>query len=134
MTKADAMPTIHWANLEDAKAEAKRLAAKFPNHPRGFAVVEVKAVFRGIVDTIEVIFDKSIVREKKENAVKSYDARLKEFIELRKKISPESYELHADVVSKIGKAMGIGVRMVKYYEASFKELFPKLNNCNFSEK
>jgi len=64
MTKADAMPTIHWAKLEDAKAEAKRLAAKFPNHPRGFAVVEVKSIFRGIVDTFELTFEKPIVRAK----------------------------------------------------------------------
>jgi len=64
MTKGDAMPTMHWPTLEDAKAEAKRLAAKFPNHPRGFAVVEVKFIFRGIVDTFEMTFDKPIVRTK----------------------------------------------------------------------
>jgi hypothetical protein len=64
MTKDDAMPTVHWEKLEDAKAEAKRLAAKFPNHPRGFAVVEVKSIFRGIVDTFEMTFEKPIVRAK----------------------------------------------------------------------
>jgi hypothetical protein len=57
-TKADAMPTVHWPTYEEAHAEAKRLASKYPNHPRGFAVVEVKSVIRGIVDTLEVSFEK----------------------------------------------------------------------------
>lgn len=64
MTKGDAMPTMHWPTLEDAKDEAKRLAATFPNHPRGFVVVEGKSIFRGIVDTFELNFEKPIIRAK----------------------------------------------------------------------
>ena len=131
-TKADAMPTVHFETMDEAREEAKRLASIFPNHPRGFAVVEVKSVFRGFVDTAELNFDRPVVRVNREKESKSYDARLEEFIELRKKICPESYELPADVVCKIGKAMGIRTRMVRFYEASFKKMFPKLNKWNFS--
>ena len=55
-TKADAMPTVHFETMDEARAEAERLASIFPNHPRGFAVVEVKSVFRGCVDTVEICF------------------------------------------------------------------------------
>jgi len=129
-TRADAMPTVHWATKDEARTEAKRLASKYPNHPRGFAVVEVKSIFSGVVDTFELNFDQPFIRVKQGEEFKSYDIRLAEFIELRQKICPESYELPGDVVSKIGKAMGIRTRMVRLYEASFKKLFPKLDKWN----
>lgn len=45
-TKKDAMPSRHHETWEEALEEAKRLTALYPNHPRGFAVMELKCIVK----------------------------------------------------------------------------------------
>ena len=56
-TKKDAMPSRHHETWEEALQEAKRLAALFPNHPRGFAVVKTECIVRAEVKvTIDPVY------------------------------------------------------------------------------
>ena len=45
----DASPTVRYDDYREAFDEAERLAAKHPNHPRGFAVVKAIAIYKGQV-------------------------------------------------------------------------------------
>lgn len=48
--KSDAMPSRQHKTIEEAASEAKRLAGKHPTHPRGFAVLQALAVYKGEVN------------------------------------------------------------------------------------
>lgn len=65
MTKSDAMPTVHHESLAAAKAEAERLARQHPNHQRGFAVVHVDCIYKGVVDVMEVTWQTEKPTKKK---------------------------------------------------------------------
>jgi len=54
--KEDAAPTVRYDDILEAADEAKRLAEKHPNHPRGFAVVQAMAIYKG-----EVIIKQTIL-------------------------------------------------------------------------
>jgi hypothetical protein len=43
----DSIPRVRHASRHEAEAEARRLAAKHPTHPRGFAVCEAVCVIKG---------------------------------------------------------------------------------------
>lgn len=45
----DSLPTVRFDSIVEAAEEAKRLATKHANHPRGFAVVQAVAVYRANV-------------------------------------------------------------------------------------
>jgi hypothetical protein len=47
--QADASPTMRYDDPAEAAQEAQRLAAKHPNHPRGFAVVQAVAIYKAQV-------------------------------------------------------------------------------------
>lgn len=47
--QADAVPTMRYSDPAEAAQEAQRLAAKHPNHPRGFAVVQAVAIYKAQV-------------------------------------------------------------------------------------
>jgi hypothetical protein len=45
----DSSPTVRYDSIVEAAEEAKRLAAKHPSHPRGFALVQAVAVYKAEV-------------------------------------------------------------------------------------
>jgi hypothetical protein len=47
--KEDSVPTVRYDDESEARQEAERLAAKHPNHPRGFAVVKAISVVKAEV-------------------------------------------------------------------------------------
>jgi len=50
--QADASPTVRYDDESEAREEAERLAAKHPNHPRGFAVVKAISIVRAEVSIL----------------------------------------------------------------------------------
>jgi len=50
--KEDALPTVRYDDENEARMEAERLAAKHPNHPRGFAVVKAISIVRAEVSIL----------------------------------------------------------------------------------
>lgn len=53
--KEDAAPTVRYDDMLEAADEAKRLAEKHANHPRGFAVVQALAIYVGEVTIKQTI-------------------------------------------------------------------------------
>ena len=47
--QADASPSVRYDNIIEAGEEANRLATKYPNHPRGFAVVKALYIYKANV-------------------------------------------------------------------------------------
>jgi hypothetical protein len=45
----DSSPTVRYDSIVEAAEEAKRLAAKYPAHPRGFALVRAVAIYKAEV-------------------------------------------------------------------------------------
>jgi hypothetical protein len=47
--QADSAPSVRYDDMIEAGEEAKRLASKYPNHPRGFAVVKALYIYKANV-------------------------------------------------------------------------------------
>ena len=50
--KEDSLPTTRYDDENEARMEAERLATKYPNHPRGFAVVKAISIVRAEVSIL----------------------------------------------------------------------------------
>lgn len=53
----DAAPTTRYDDELEARMEAERLATKYPNHPRGFAVVKAIAIIQAEVSILGLNLD-----------------------------------------------------------------------------
>jgi hypothetical protein len=68
--QADASPTMRYSNPAEAAEEAKRLAAKHPNHPRGFAVVQAVAIYKA-----SVAIERKLLTAKDHSMAEAYHAK-----------------------------------------------------------